>query len=48
LLDVRRRLCSHCQRIADAMTPTRADAHEVRESSASLPSTGEGVQQELF
>jgi len=48
LLDVRRRLCSHCQHAADAVAPARVDAHEVEECSASLPSTGEGVQQELF
>jgi hypothetical protein len=48
LLDVRRRICSHCQRAADAVAPARVDADEVSESSASLPSTGEGVQQELF
>lgn len=48
LLEVRRRLCSHCQRSADAVAHARVDAHEVAESSAALPSTGEGVQQELF
>lgn len=48
LLDLRRRLCSHCQRAADAIAPARVDAHEAREATASLPSTGEGVQQELF
>jgi hypothetical protein len=48
LLGARRRLCSPCQRTADAVATARVDAHETRESGASLPSTGEGVQQELF
>lgn len=48
LLDVRRRLCSHCQCAVDAVEPARIDAHVVGEPSASMPSTGEGVQQELF
>lgn len=45
LLGPRRRLCSHCQRRADAETPAIADSTRASSASGEL---GEGVQQELF
>lgn len=46
LLELRRRLCSHCQHVADAVAPARADS----DSGTNEPpqGTGEGVQRELF
>lgn len=46
LLELRRRLCSHCQHAADAVAPARTDPDGG--TSESPPGTGEAVQQELF
>ncbi len=46
LLDLRRRLCSHCQRAAGAVAPAHTDSDSG--TSDSPPGAGEAVQQELF
>lgn len=46
LLGLRRRLCLHCQRAADAVTAMRPDSDS--NASSSPPGVGEAVQQELF
>lgn len=46
LLELRRRLCSHCQHAADAVAPARSDSDSG--ASDSPPGTGEAFQQELF
>lgn len=47
LLGVRRRLCSQCQRAADAVARPLVNADAIT-PSVLTPSSGEGVQQELF
>ena len=46
LLELRRRLCSHCQHSADAVALTLTDSDGGTNDSP--PGTGEAVQQELF
>lgn len=48
LLELRRRLCPHCQRAADAVAPVRAGSNGDIDTSSSPPGAGEAVQQELF
>lgn len=48
LLGMRRRLCSHCQRTADAVAPARTDSDGDSETTNLPPGTAEAVQQELF
>lgn len=48
LLSVRRRLCSHCQRAMDTVSPGQGSSDDDSGTSGLRRGTGEGVQQELF
>lgn len=48
LFGTQRRICSHCQRAADAMSTPRDDVASNQEPISSPASSGEGVQQKLF
>jgi hypothetical protein len=48
LLGVRRRLCSQCQRAAEAIVHGHADSAQTTQPGVGPPSASEAVQQELF